>query len=147
MVDRVQLSSEVHRRRHHPPGHSDAGHALAAAARWIRPLRPKSNVPTLRYLLRSCRRGRQPGIHAERVRVGRVVHVFEAIFPEARNDRRVTLRWALWCWSMSWWFSWWRTRSRGFISERPTFALPVGREAMTSTRRTANGADARRRSV
>jgi len=24
--------------------------------------------------------------------VGRVVHVFEAIFPEARNDRRVTLR-------------------------------------------------------
>jgi hypothetical protein len=52
-------------------------------------------VPTLqlRYLLRSRRRGlRQPFIHAERVRVGRVVHVFEAIFPEARNDRRVTLR-------------------------------------------------------
>jgi hypothetical protein len=26
------------------------------------------------------------------VRVGHVVHVFEAIFPEARNHRRVTLR-------------------------------------------------------
>jgi hypothetical protein len=52
-------------------------------------------VPTLqpRYVLRSCRRGRrQPVIHAERVRVGRVVHVFEAIFAEARNDRLVTLR-------------------------------------------------------
>ena len=34
-------------------------------------------------LLRSCRRGRrQPVIHAERVRVSRVVHVFEAIFPK-----------------------------------------------------------------
>jgi hypothetical protein len=55
----------------------------------------ESNVPTLqlRYLLRSCRRGRrQAVIHAERVRVGHVVHVFEAIFPEARNHRRVTLR-------------------------------------------------------
>ena len=50
-------------------------------------------MPTLRYLLHSCRRGRrQAVIHAERVRVGRVVHVFEAIFPEARNDRWVTLR-------------------------------------------------------
>jgi hypothetical protein len=53
------------------------------------------NVPTLRlrYLLRSRRRGRrQAVIRAQRVRVDRVVLVFEAIFPEASNDSRGTLR-------------------------------------------------------
>ena len=63
-----------------PPGHRVG---VCTSARRIQ----------LRYLLRSCRRGRrQQVIHAERVRVGRVVHVFEAMVPEARKDRRVTLR-------------------------------------------------------
>jgi hypothetical protein len=53
-------------------------------------------LPALKqYRIRGCllrRSRRQPGIHAERVRLGHVVLVFEAIFVEARNYGSMTVR-------------------------------------------------------